>query len=463
VPVVFPSSQVSLTVTSPLGTTIIKLEGRDMLERAMQSGRITSTMTMTSPSPLAANRVWLVTVGLRASARVCQRYLMLLLLPLLLVFLMLVSYASEMLFLRLTSRYGHATGDTYGSRSVMREILSAVASIRGVITMAALVWAARRGGVMAMFSNMLEWAKVVAPRQMEVEVLHGKVELISSDSGDIEKDYQALIMSEAPPRFMTGSPGEPEEAQRRWRVSCQWKRENKIFNILQERQPLFYTIKQAYRLYLHKTDKEGRLVGIEKIGNVRKCISTLTGAGVTPEDMVRHTAFVSEFTWGRIDSTLAPGGKMCRIVDMSGIGMTDLGPEALNFVKQIGNALGHNYPERQAVIYVVNVPTYFNLLWRMLASLIRPVTQKKIKVLTPDKTKEELLKVIDAENLPVEYGGRCSCHGPGGCFRNAPQERQLWRHVAELERLSEAGQLKPAPEGKEGFDLFKENAVRMGS
>lgn len=62
-------------------------------------------------------------------------------------------------------------------------------------------------------------------------------------------------MSEAPPRFLTGSPGEPEEAQRRWRVSCQWKRENKISHILQERQPLFYTIKAAYKLYLHKTDK----------------------------------------------------------------------------------------------------------------------------------------------------------------------------------------------------------------
>ena len=36
-----------------------------------------------------------------------------------------------------------------------------------------------------------------------------------------------------------------------------------------------------------RCSQEGRLVGIEKIGNVRKCISTLVGAGVTPEDMVR--------------------------------------------------------------------------------------------------------------------------------------------------------------------------------
>jgi hypothetical protein len=45
---------------------------------------------------------------------------------------------------------------------------------------------------------------------------------------------------------------------------------------------------------------------------------------------------MSEFTWGEIDPTPLPGGKMCRIVDMKGVGMTDLGPEALNFVKVTG-------------------------------------------------------------------------------------------------------------------------------
>eukprot|EP00959_Pyramimonas_sp_CCMP1952_P229453 4797411-Pyramimonas_sp.AAC.1 len=79
--------------------------------------------------------------------------------------------------------------------------------------MGALFWAARRAGAMTLFSNLVEWAKIVAPRHMEyrgltlirhcthtpfraallqVEVLHGKVELISSDSGNIEKDYQSL-------------------------------------------------------------------------------------------------------------------------------------------------------------------------------------------------------------------------------------------------------------------------------
>jgi hypothetical protein len=42
----------------------------------------------------------------------------------------------------------------------------------------------------------------------------------------------------------------------------------------------------------------------------------------------------------------------------------------------------------------------------------------------------ELLQVIDADNLPEEYGGRCRCPGVGGCIRNAPEERKVWAHVS---------------------------------
>jgi hypothetical protein len=31
---------------------------------------------------------------------------------------------------------------------------------------------------------------------------------------------------------------------------------------------------------------------------------------------------------------------------------------------------------------------------------------------------ERLLEFIDAENLPVEFGGKCKCSGEGGCKKS---------------------------------------------
>ena len=43
---------------------------------------------------------------------------------------------------------------------------------------------------------------------------------------------------------------------------------------------------------------------------------------------------------------------------------------------------------------------------------------------------KELLQYIDAENLPKEYGGACSC--PGGCAGGSLYEKRLVDYVARL-------------------------------
>ena len=41
-----------------------------------------------------------------------------------------------------------------------------------------------------------------------------------------------------------------------------------------------------------------------------------------------------------------------------------------------------------------------------------------------------LLEYVDAENLPVEYGGTCAC--PGGCALNSEDERLLREYVERV-------------------------------
>jgi hypothetical protein len=60
-------------------------------------------------------------------------------------------------------------------------------------------------------------------------------------------------------------------------------------------------------------------------------------------------------------------------------------------------------------MFVVNVPSFFSILYSVAKPLIPPDTKKKIHVVTSKHTKEELLKYIDAEQLPHFLGGNCVC------------------------------------------------------
>lgn len=88
---------------------------------------------------------------------------------------------------------------------------------------------------------------------------------------------------------------------------------------------------------------------------------------------------MNEFVWTHLDRSKLPGGKMVRILDVAGVNVMDMTSEILNFIREVGNMLGHNYPERQALIYIVNVPPMFDMLWRMVQPFIRPVTRKKVR------------------------------------------------------------------------------------
>ncbi|KAG8814037.1 cytosolic factor, phosphatidylinositol/phosphatidylcholine transfer protein, partial [Serendipita sp. 399] len=101
----------------------------------------------------------------------------------------------------------------------------------------------------------------------------------------------------------------------------------------------------------------------------------------------------------------------CTILDLNGVGLT-------NFYKvkdtlMEAAAIGQNYyPECMGKFYIINAPYLFSAVWSVVKGWLDEVTVKKIQVMSTGH-KEVLLKQIDAENLPVEFGGSCRC--PGGC------------------------------------------------
>jgi hypothetical protein len=68
--------------------------------------------------------------------------------------------------------------------------------------------------------------------------------------------------------------------------------------------------------------------------------------------------------------------------------------------------------EQMMKLYVINAPLAFPVFWNVAKLFLQPHTVAKLCVFRSGY-KEALLKLVDAEHLPKEYGGTCECDG--GC------------------------------------------------
>jgi len=104
----------------------------------------------------------------------------------------------------------------------------------------------------------------------------------------------------------------------------------------------------------------------------------------------------SEKTGKHIDRIVA-------IIDLKGLSLQVL--RALPLFK-IGSQLDERfYPETVEMAFVVNAPGVFPTCWKAVSPFIDPKTKTKIHILSGANQTATLLKYIDADQLPVEYGG----------------------------------------------------------
>lgn len=191
-------------------------------------------------------------------------------------------------------------------------------------------------------------------------------------------------------------------------VACEkWRKENGVDTILQD----FHYVEKSvvaklYPQYYHKTDKDGRPVYVEELGQVN--VSEMYKL-TTQERMIRNLIWEYEsFVNHRLPACSRKTGylveTLCTILDLKGI-LILAAAQVLSYVRE-ASYIGQNfYPERMGKFYLINAPFGFSTVFRMFKPFLDPVTVNKIFILGYSY-KNELLKQIPAENLPVKFGGK---------------------------------------------------------
>ncbi|EME39990.1 hypothetical protein DOTSEDRAFT_74749 [Dothistroma septosporum NZE10] len=168
-----------------------------------------------------------------------------------------------------------------------------------------------------------------------------------------------------------------------------------------------------YPQYYHKTDKDGRPVYIEQFGKIDlEKMRAIT----TDERMLQNLVVEYEkMSDPRLPACSRKAGHLletcCTIMDFKGVGLGKAG-QVYGYIQKASAISQNYYPERLGKMYLINTPWGFSSIFAVVKRFLDPVTVAKIHVLGGSYQKE-VLGQVPAENLPTEFGGKCSC--PGGC------------------------------------------------
>jgi len=193
-----------------------------------------------------------------------------------------------------------------------------------------------------------------------------------------------------------------------------------------------------YPQYYHKTDKDGRPVYIEQMGNIDlNAMYKIT----TSERMLQNLAVEYEkMADPRLPACSRKAGSLletcCTFMDLKGVGVTKV-PSVYSYVKQASAMSQNYYPERLGKFYLINAPWGFATVFSVVKGYLDPVTVEKIHVLGNGYHKE-LLAQVPAENLPEFLGGTCACKGGCQLSDEGPWKDPKWTKPPKWEQEQEA-------------------------
>jgi hypothetical protein len=227
-----------------------------------------------------------------------------------------------------------------------------------------------------------------------------------------------------PFRFIRATKGDVAAAKMRWAETCQWRAEMGMDTILSKPHPKLQVIKENYPHYFHLRGKKNECCYYERPAKMN--LPALKAAGVQMDKLLTHYALCCEYMWTEIEPS--EEGKSIYVIDLDGIGFRDFAGEVVDFVKRASAFTGAHYPERSGSIFVINVPSWFNVIWNVVKPMVDDVTKQKITIMKygMEAITQALAEKIDIQNIPPEYGGRSMPLG------HSPEEKKFLQHFENL-------------------------------
>ena len=214
-------------------------------------------------------------------------------------------------------------------------------------------------------------------------------------------------------RFLRARKFDIEKTMEMFKKFLQWRIDMKVDEIRESYQmENLVQIKKLYPHGYHKTDKQGRPIYIELYDKTDvKGLFKITTEDKMVKYYIKQYERQIKYIFPACSAVVKrPVEQSCTVLDANGIGITSLFGPIKGFVKLASDIGQDYYPEMLGKMTIVNVGFLFRAVWSLVKSFIDPKTQNKINLLK-STYKDDLLVLIDEENLPHFFGGKCTCSG----------------------------------------------------
>mmetsp|Transcript_35718 Transcript_35718/g.41653 ORF Transcript_35718/g.41653 Transcript_35718/m.41653 type:complete len:361 (+) Transcript_35718:28-1110(+) len=150
-------------------------------------------------------------------------------------------------------------------------------------------------------------------------------------------------------------------------------------------------------------DRDNNILYFERPGNAGKC---------HPADFVSRYGLATIARWHV--AQIETGKRLMKesnfkskrvtcVIDLSNLG--DCGTPMVKFAKTIAAIDQDNFPEHLSRLFIVNAPSFFTAIWKLVRFFVDDRTKHKVFILNHKEQKEVLLKYIREEDLPTFVGG----------------------------------------------------------
>ncbi|KAJ7087365.1 CRAL-TRIO domain-containing protein [Mycena belliarum] len=215
-------------------------------------------------------------------------------------------------------------------------------------------------------------------------------------------------------RFLRARKFDVPKAKEMWIANEKWRKEFGVDEIVKNFEfPELPIVDKYYPQYYHKSDKDGRPIYVERLGQLD--LKALYAATTQERQLKRLVLEYEKFLSERLPACSVAAGHpvetSCTILDLQNVSLSNF-YSVKDYVMKASSIGQDRYPECMGKFYIINAPFMFSTVWALIKPWLDPVTVAKIDILGSGY-KPKLLAQIDADNLPKEFGGTCSC--PGGC------------------------------------------------
>jgi len=201
----------------------------------------------------------------------------------------------------------------------------------------------------------------------------------------------------------------------------EWRKENNIDNVLWEKEndPKLKQVFEAWPVALHKTDNCRMPVVYEKIGpaDIKGIFQAFPDTDYWIRNHILMHEGINHLIFTDFEHLLdQPYQGIIFIEDLNGLGFHHWYTPAITVMKAVSEIDTQYYPHAVRKLYIINAPSVFTWMWKLVKPWLDPFTANSMVVLGSDFY-DVLAKEIPPQNIPKEYGGLCEC--PTGCLPKA--------------------------------------------